>query len=208
MTLKGLLSISAIAAVFVTFLTVVFEGPGRSLGVPAPVKGGSEPVDTDSVVYHRCYERLVEDIKKSEGFKSGLYYCPGGCLTIGYGHVIKERDSGLTSITKAGADKMLRKDFNACIKLVMANTKLTKPNEVLAMAHFVYCLGIGTFLNSRLPKMLEDGKKIDNVLLSYCKYKGPDSVLKESRHIKMNRKIELYIFHLNTDSLVQSSLPK
>lgn len=193
---------------FILLLIVASNNADKRIMAMARLSEPKINIDSNKIIEEYCYNAIVADIKKSEGFKSELYYCPGGCPTIGYGHVIRKEDSLLISINEAQAEVILKRDLNSCIKLIKANTNLEKPNEVLAMSHFVYCLGIGTFLNSSLPKLLEKNKKIDNVLLSYCKYRNKDSVLVESGHIKKNRRMELSIFNLNTDSLVQSSVSK
>ena len=54
-------------------------------------------------------DKLIEAIKKFEGFRSQSYRCPAGVLTIGYGHT-KGVKLGMR-ITEREAEVLLREDL-------------------------------------------------------------------------------------------------
>ena len=111
------------------------------------------------------YEAVVSFIKSHEGYRGKPYPCINtGKPTIGYGHIIKSTDSFPDSISRVHAEKILRRDLDAAIKLVDQRTDLSY-KQTLAMGHFVFCKGIGTFTWYVLP-LIKEGKTIDSTLLS------------------------------------------
>lgn len=94
----------------------------------------------------------IELIKKFEGFEPEPYICPGGKLTIGYGHVIKPHES-FTSITVEQASTLLLKD---CEEYEEAVRKLIRvplnDNQFSALVSFTYNLGASNFTGSTLLK--------------------------------------------------------
>ena len=61
------------------------------------------------------YINLKKKIKKNEGFKPSVYFDQLGFATIGYGHLIKEKEK--IFINKAYSKKFLLKIFNSDFKL-------------------------------------------------------------------------------------------
>ena len=97
------------------------------------------------------YEKLLDTIKKHEGYRAYPYYCMANVLTVGYGHTIKEGDSFSYPMSLQTADSLLRADFDKAINYVERTTNLEHLQK-LAIAHFVYALGSGRFSNSTLKK--------------------------------------------------------
>ncbi len=127
------------------------------------------------------YELTIEYIKKHEGFAGGKpYICPGGYKTIGYGHVIKKNEI-FTQLTKQQADSLLRSDFNKALRLVEKTTDL-KGSKKLAIAHFVFTRGIGTFLRSPLKKLVDEDLPIEKEILKMCYYRNRTGKLIRSQH--------------------------
>ena len=56
-------------------------------------------------------DRLTTSLRKHEGFRSTVYTCPAGKLTIGIGRCIDISVSG-SGITQAEAEYLLRQDIN------------------------------------------------------------------------------------------------
>jgi lysozyme len=52
-------------------------------------------------------------LKADEGFRAGVYVCPAGALTIGYGRNV-DTDKGGPGITTAEAEVMLSNDITTC----------------------------------------------------------------------------------------------
>ncbi len=140
------------------------------------------------------YERTIEYIKKHEGFANGEpYVCPGGYRTIGYGHIIKPNES-FTRLTRKQADKLLRADFDKAIKLVERNTNL-RGSKKLAIAHFVFTRGIGTFLKSPLKELVNNEKNIDKEIIKWCYYRNTSGKRIKSSHALNIRKWELKMYN-------------
>ncbi|MFW0776978.1 MAG: lysozyme [Rickettsiales bacterium] len=99
-------------------------------------------------------------IKEFEGFSATRYLCPGGKLTIGYGHVIREdeRDT-LHNITKLEAESLLTNDVcvaeDAICRLV--NVSINQ-NQYDALVSFIYNVGVGAFARSTLLRHINNGE--------------------------------------------------
>ena len=106
------------------------------------------------------YDKALELIKVSEGFRAKAYKCPAGIWTIGYG-TTKGVHSGDT-ITKEKAEELVKQSMSEIIvqlKHEIGSTifdELTE-NQVCALIDFIYNLGIGTFRKSSLCKYIKQG---------------------------------------------------
>ncbi|MBR6279224.1 MAG: lysozyme [Bacteroidales bacterium] len=150
------------------------------------------------------YEETISFIKKHEGFASGKpYYCVAGYLTIGYGHVIKENENFGEKISKKQADKLLRKDFNKCLALAQKHTKNLSENKLLAVAHFIYAKGIGSYLKSNLKKKIDMNENPEYEFLKWCNYHTPKGNLVKSKYCLKIREWEVKMF--NSDTLKNDS---
>jgi lysozyme len=101
----------------------------------------------------------IELIKKFEGFSDKPYLCPAGYLTIGYGHVIQEKErlnsQFSTLITKLKAEEILRNDlakFEQAIKTLI-NVPLNQ-NQFDALVSFTFNLGAGALQRSTLRQKI------------------------------------------------------
>lgn len=146
--------------------------------------------------YNRLYEVVVNSIKLREGFMESPYYCPGGILTIGYGHAIKKEEIFYEPITEYVADQILRKDLNIAITYVQQTTNL-EHTQALAMAQFVYNVGIGNFYSSTLRQLILANEPIDEELLKWIHIKTKNGIIK-SEWLLQSRKTELELFKLTT----------
>jgi len=143
------------------------------------------------------YEKTIEHLKKHEGFAGGkVYTCPGGHKTIGYGHVILEGES-FEELTQIQADSLLRVDFNKALREVDKTVKIAGIRK-LAIAHFVYTKGIGTFINSGLRDKVATGQTIDEELMRFCYYKNSEGKSVRSQHAYKIRKWELDFYNLKS----------
>lgn len=102
-------------------------------------------------------EILIKLIKDSEGCKLSAYQCPAGVWTIGYGCTGTDIKKGLVW-TQAQADAelnilahdVLRKAMKASPSLVIAPA-----NKLIAIADFIFNLGIGNYTKSTLKKYID-----------------------------------------------------
>lgn len=107
------------------------------------------------------YDDAIKLIKDFEGFSAEAYKCPAGVWTIGYGwtHGVKEGDV----ITKDEASKLVEQEVMKIAKQVenaLGNEIFSQLNEkqISALIDFVYNLGIGTFKQSSLYRLIMQGK--------------------------------------------------
>jgi lysozyme len=147
--------------------------------------------------WNENYEKTIEFVKKHEGFAEGKpYICPGGYKTIGYGHVIVEGEN-FEQLTEKQADSLLRADFNKAIKAVERTIQLPSTQK-LAIAHFVYTKGIGSFINSGLKEKIEKGESIDSHLLEMCYYTNKEGKRIKSQNALNIRKWEIDLYNLKS----------
>lgn len=142
----------------------------------------------------RIYKEVIEDLKKNEGLRLKPYYCPSNHLTIGYGHLIKRGES-FTAITKKEAETLLKRDFEKRLNLI--SDTLTY-NKRLAIAHFVFNVGIGNYKRSTLYKQIQANKPIDKEIIKWCHYRKGNRFIK-SKWMLNSRKFELSLFNYNYD---------
>ncbi len=103
------------------------------------------------------FKVLAQLIKDSEGCKLTAYQCPAGVWTIGYGCTGADIKKGLVW-TQEQADAeldilaldVLRRAMKASPSLVLASS-----NKVIAIADFIYNLGIGNYSKSTLKKYVD-----------------------------------------------------
>lgn len=140
------------------------------------------------------YEKTIEFIKKHEGFADGkVYVCAGGYRTIGYGHKLLPGEN-FTQITKEEADSLLRADFNKALRALDRNVKLEGAQR-LAMAHFVFAKGIGSFNRSTLKKRILNNQPIDDEIVRWCYYTNAKGEKVKSDYLLKIRKWELEMYN-------------
>jgi len=92
-------------------------------------------------------------IKRFEGFSKTIYICPAGYPTIGYGHVVKEREMEQfkNGIAETQAKDLLRQDVQEAEKAVLRliTVPLTE-NQFDALVSFTFNLGAGALQRSTL----------------------------------------------------------
>ncbi len=147
--------------------------------------------------WDKQYERTLEFIKDHEGFAHGqAYMCPGGYKTIGYGHIILENEK-LSQITEQQADSILRIDFNKAIHSLDTYIELSGSKR-LAMAHFVFTKGIGSFNRSTLKKKILKKESINDELIKWCYYTNSKGEKVKSQHALNIRNWELDLYNFRS----------
>lgn len=98
----------------------------------------------------------LELIKRHEGLRLEAYLCPGGILTIGYGHTGDVKPGQV--ISAAQADALLKKDVARFEKGVAGLvTKPLRDNQFAALVCFSFNVGLRAFANSTLLNLLNRG---------------------------------------------------
>ncbi len=96
-------------------------------------------------------------IKSFEGFQSKIYICPAGLKTIGFGHVIKSNEL-FDEITLSQAEELLKTDieqFEKALNKLISGIKLSQ-NQFDALISFIYNVGVGSFIQSTMYKLLQN----------------------------------------------------
>jgi lysozyme len=99
-------------------------------------------------------------IKKYEGFRAERYLCPAGLPTIGYGHVIREKEYHLidAKLTEEMAVKLLANDL---IRFEDAVNKVVKVPitqcQFDAIVSLTYNIGTGAMATSTMIRKLNAG---------------------------------------------------
>ncbi len=119
-------------------------------------------------------EDAIKIIKKFEGFSTRPYFCPGGLMTIGFGHVIKRGES-FSIICKETAERILMQDIEIALDAVqkLITFPLTE-NQIGALASFTFNIGAPNLEKSTLRKKINQGLLIEasNEMLRFVYSKG------------------------------------
>lgn len=109
-------------------------------------------------------------IKESEGLSLKAYECPGGVLTIGYGHTGKDVKKGMV-ITTEKATELLKSDIAGFERHVSSYNKIYDftNNEFSALVSFAYNIGSIAGLTRNGTRTKE---QIANKMLEYCYARG------------------------------------
>jgi len=132
------------------------------------------------------WDSVLSMVKRRESLQFQPYTCPGGHLSVGYGHVITKGEEYLKAgITEAQADSLLHSDMEYYKDWVKKNLKL-KGNQLKAMTHFCYAFGTAKLQKSTLYKKIKSGEPIEEEILKWVNIKGkPNSSLLRQRKLEL-----------------------
>jgi len=100
-------------------------------------------------------------IRRFEGFSPMPYVCPAGVLTIGYGHVVQDKDviGRGARITEAEAEQLLLRDLKKVASAIDEFVAVPlSQGQFDALSSFIYNVGIGAFARSTLLKHVNKGQ--------------------------------------------------
>lgn len=115
-------------------------------------------------------QKGIDLIKSFEGFRSEAYICPGGVITIGYGHT-KSVQYGDT-ITKEEAEDLLAQDVQEYAEAVekYINVPVTQ-NQFDALVSLCYNIGKTGFFNSPVRRLVnENPAQLDRIETAFKKH--------------------------------------
>ena len=101
-------------------------------------------------------EILEDKLKAFEGLSLRAYTCPGGKLTIGYGHTGKDVREG-DRISEYWARELLKSDIAEAERQVKELNVTKTEGQLDALVSFVFNLGIGRLKASTLLKVIRQG---------------------------------------------------
>ena len=119
-------------------------------------------------------EKGLDLIRKYEGLQLAAYVCPGGKLTIGYGHTGADVTTG-KKIDAEEANALLRKDVQRFEKSVNELVMVPISQGMFdALISFSFNLGAGSLKSSTLLKKLnaDDREGAADEFLKWNKAKG------------------------------------
>lgn len=109
----------------------------------------------------RISQNCENKLKEYESLQLNAYICPGGVLTIGWGHTVlvdgKKIELGMT-ITKAKAQELFEQDI-ATVENPLANEPFANrlsQGQWDALVSFIYNVGWGNYKKSTLRKRINE----------------------------------------------------
>ena len=107
-------------------------------------------------------------LKEFEGFRGTAYYCPGGKLTIGYGHTGMDVHPG-DVISEYWAEHLLKADLYDLEKQVESLGEWNQP-QFDALVSFAYNLGFYKLKTSTLLKTIKEGGNMRAIKQEFKKW--------------------------------------
>lgn len=100
--------------------------------------------------YMKEYTKVIEFLKKNEGF-SATVYDDKGYECVGYGQRLKfYKGTIVTPLTESKATEILEISFNDHLKMVRKVYPKLKGNKLLSVAHQSYTIGIGVLQRTHI----------------------------------------------------------
>ncbi len=178
--------------ILVGFSTTTFE---TSLTNEKVLKNQKVTIEFNRIrEYDEAYQMLVDTLKWHEGFREAPYYCLADVLTVGYGHVIKDDDHFNYPLSKQEADSLLKSDLDWAIEFVRTSTDL-EHLQLLAIAHFVFALGSGSFQRSTLRELIANDLPIDREIVKWVHIRTKEGIIR-SDHLVRSRRMELQLYNI------------
>jgi len=115
-------------------------------------------------------DMAVEFLKEVEGFRSEVYDDLAGLPTIGYGHLVTNKEN-FKKITKEEAENLLRKDIIYFLHIIepLIERELNE-NQWAAILSFVYNIGVFRFSFSTFLMKLNAGKPLEEVAKEFDRW--------------------------------------
>ncbi len=107
-------------------------------------------------------------LKEFEGFRGTAYYCPGGKLTIGFGHTGMDVHPG-DVISEYWAEHLLKADLYDLEKQVESLGDWNQP-QFDALVSFAYNLGFYKLKTSTLMKTIKEGGNMRAIKQEFKKW--------------------------------------
>ena len=138
-----------------------------------------------------CNE-AVEIIMYFEGFRSSVYYCPGGYKTIGYGHKLLANEA-YDNISRTKALEILYQDIENLVHIICCKIEAKlNANQFGAIISFAFNVGAGAFISSTLRKKINnyEFESVSDEFLKWIFIKG-----KVTQGLLLRRQQEAALFN-------------
>jgi hypothetical protein len=187
--IKKLFQLSiTLACLFLIFFILYFVQFVKNENIQI-VKNNNIPV-ADSVTKELFYQYnkqlCVINLMLHESYKENSYKCPAGYKTIGFGHQIKPCDKIPDKIDFKTAYIILESDYNGAIAYARELGYVDDDTKQLAVAHAIFCLGVGTIKN------IADFK---NDIIKYVYYRNSDGGIVNSSYLLESRLFEKNMYN-------------
>lgn len=116
----------------------------------------------------KASDRLIEALKRFEELRTEAYLCAGGRWTIGYGHTLTAREGMI--IDEQRAEHLLRQDVNVIERWLSSKNITEEQHQFDALVSFVFNLGIASFYDSTLRKVIERGGSAEEVRKQWMRW--------------------------------------
>jgi lysozyme len=109
---------------------------------------------------HWCTHQTLSLISQFEGFFPKTYRCPAGVPTVGYGHVIADREQFLEDLTQDQALELLQDDLISAndIRPYLTDPDGLEPHQLDALTSLTYNMGYPEIGRSLLVKHINEGR--------------------------------------------------
>ena len=145
--------------------------------------------NTEKPAFKIGFETIKSYIRRHEGLSLKPTKCAAGIYAVGYGHCTKDT---ISSITVNQAEKLLDDDvWNAYMLAVKDGFFEAK---AIAIAHFIYALGIGNWKKSTLRRLIKTGATKPEIEAEWLRWVHINGV--KSAYLLDMRKQEFFWFNL------------
>lgn len=151
----------------------------------------------------KLYNTAALFIKSQESLRLKPYICPGGYLTVGWGHVIRtksERRLYRNGISVREADELFDKDYAKFIKDVKRRfPELKSHKKIILTSMIAFNIGM-RFTTDGLGRAIKRGRDIEPYLLQYKLASG-----RVQRGLVKRRKAELELWNSSHNEIIASA---
>lgn len=138
-------------------------------------------------------------VKGFEGFRPSVYKCEAGNATIGYGFTSKEliAKGHMTEADATAELKRICDDIADKLRKEVGAAKPLTPSQEAALVSFIYNVGWANFKNSKMCRLLKDGKRGAVVGLEFRKWvyvtKGGKRVVSKGLRTRRNKEAMTFL---------------
>ena len=146
---------------------------------------------------------LLDKLKEFEGLKLEAYRCPGGVLTIGYGHTGRDVREG-DRISKFYAEELLKADVAEVAEEVERLGVAHTQGQFDALVSFAFNIGVERLRTSKLLRLIRRQDSYRNIKAEFKRwvYAGGEKQagLERRRAWEVNRFFESEIENLDIEN--------